>query len=312
MEATVGIEPPSRRSARLSDLLDEGYRLTRAIFHRIAIFAVLTAVPGLAALLIGYASLENAPAVDIDIVRFFWTVSASIVGFMLAQAVLEPLVMAVIYMVVTRECREQTWTLGSVIAGTFRRFGAVLTVAVLYFGAMYGLAAVALAGWVALLGGGYLAVSSDIGLGAMVILLGLVMIPAGMLGQLWFAVRYGFSIPVVVAEPQRAPLSSFARSAQLVRGAYMQAFLLILALAAIRFGLGMILNAFTPQPNLHSGRPDDIIEMVPGVVRTMLLQQVFGTLIGTVFSIYAGACWMALYFRRADQHRGTSAAPAVS
>ena len=296
-----------RRTIRLGGLLDDGGRVAAQTFPRLAAIILLALAPGIAALVIGYASLETAPADEIDVPRYVRTLALSVSGFFVSHAVFQPLSLAGLYFASARAFRGQAWSALEVLGTIARRAGAVVLVGALYYGGVYGLAVIGASGVAALAAGGFIAASGEVGLAVLAVLAGMATTAGSVLALGWFSLRYGLSLPVVMIEIDRPAIDSFARSAALMRGAYLSAGILLVVLIAIRFGLLIVTTSLFPAPDLRRLDVDAVFAALPSLVRIQLVQQVVGVVVDALFTFYMSACWTVLYFRlrgRADGDRG--------
>lgn len=260
-------------------------------------FVLAATVPGLAALGWGYASLESGPAVDIDVPRYIRTLATSVLGFMVLQGVLEPLSWAVIYDAADVTLREGRSSVIGALRRTVARFGPIFAVGALYLGGVYGLLALAALGAVGVGGAGFVVASGRVGLGLSVAVLGGLIAITSAVVSAWFALRYSLALPHVVVSSREPALASFSRSAQMMKGAYLSVGIVAVVLVAIRFGVSMVAASFASSPDLRPLDVDAFFELLPELVRTQMVQQTVVAVVGAVFSIYAGACWMSVYRR---------------
>ena len=305
------------KPADLTGVLDEGFRVAKKIFPPLLPIVLLATVPALTALGFGYGTLDAGPAVDIDVTSYVRTLAASVIGFLAFQGVGEPLSLALIYGAAIATIEGRSWSVGSVIRDTLKRFGAVFVVGALYYGAVYGFLALAVVGGVAIGAAGFVGANGQLTEALVMFALGFAVCVGATGAALWFALRYGFCLPAVVATPRAAAMESFGRSARLVAGAYVSVGLLVLLLAAIRTGVVMIAAALVPSPNIRSLELDEVFALLPALVRTQLIQQSVSVVVSAVFAIYAGATWVTLFERRRaevddGQSNGTSAIPTAS
>ncbi len=296
--ATTAARVPSREHVEVSGVLDDGARIFRSGLLPLVPVVLAATVPGLLALGWGYASLETGPVVDIDVPRYIRTLALSVLGFMVFQGALEPLLWAVIYDAAESTARDGRSSAVGALRRTVARFGAIFAVGALYLAGVYGLVALAALGAVGVGGAGFVVASGRVAFGLSLAAFGGLTAIASVVVSGWFALRYSLALPHVVVSTREPALSSFARSAQMMNGAYLSVGIVAVVLMAIRFGLTMVAASFVSPPNLRPLDVDALFEALPVLVRTQIVQQTIATVVGALFSIYAGACWVSVYRRR--------------
>ncbi len=311
----AGPQSPSALPLRLNVVLEEGFRVAKKIFWPMLGVTLLTHSPGLLSLGIGYLALDSGAAVDIDPYWFAWTLVGALCGFAIFQTLAEPLSVGATYIAAERCFQGRRSTMGELLMETLRRFGPIFGVGALYYGGVYGLAGLCVGGLFAVGSAVLVALQGETVL-ALVLSLGggfvsLVTFPT----TVWFMLRFGFCLTEVVGEPEKPPMGSFSRSAQLMRGAYLPVIALILLLMAVQSGLLLLVGSLFPSIPMQVTDPDTLFEKLPSILRAQLLHQAAAVTTSTIYSIYAGACWVAAYRQRKQaveaQTAGTTAAPAT-
>ncbi len=300
---------PKVRQLKISEVLDEGFKIFRHALGRFVLFQLILYLPSTFAL----AWLLNALG-DVLIAMFeggkqpdLQALAVQGGGVVLLLCCMQVFLGSLTMLAMSRGVEEtylgRTWSAKTILKETLRLAPRGVIVAAILLCLFLACVLVP-----ALFAGGLVFVlisSVGKGIGAVVIML--LFMGAAALLMLWMAIfvvlRYGLALNVVAIEGGSV-LNAFSRSVELMRGQYVRGMALMMLMVAISLIFSGPLGALVPMPDFTTLDAEKLLAMVPQIIRAQILSTILGQFISMFFQAFSSICWTLFYFSARCEKEG--------
>lgn len=293
------------RKLTIGEILDESFKIFRHGFWRFILFQLVIYVPSIAIfaamiygggeLLIKMIETSETPG----LADIFAPLSLGLFALLFIHGVVSPISSVALTSGVADTYLSKEWTASTLARRALKKAGSAIAVG----GAVIlALVTAFLLPVVLLAGGAFVLLGADfasIGAGGAALMVAATFFGAliGVVLGTWVTLRYSMVLTLVAIEDVGFA-RAFARSKELMTGAYGQGLGLLGILIA--FGLlgGVLMTAFVPSPSFEGLDPDAIKSMIPSLVRSQMLSSIGSQIAGLFIGTYTAIAWTLFYFSR--------------
>jgi hypothetical protein len=290
------------RRLRLGELLDEAFQLLKATFSRLIVFQALVYAPSLAlaALAVHAAGRWLTGLLEGELEPQLPSLVIGTVGFFFGFLALQVLLGAITQVALTKGAAQSYLDEGAAtVSGLLtharrlflRSFGLGLFLTLLLVLAFALPTATVVAAAALVIGGG----SENLIGAVLLVLAGGVFGLGGVAFATFVYLRYALAGAVLAIEDTTVALA-LARSVVLMKGRYGSALALLSILTAIGLMVGGILSIAVPTPAFEGKDLGEIRALLPQLIRSQMISQVFGQVAGALSGLYTSVCWTLFYF----------------